>query len=81
MFFSASILANSTTAGSQGGMDLSTKGSAQIIQGSVGVIQGGGSLVIESVRTVGNFTYLTLRSAKKASTVVLKMSTQTVGAT
>ncbi len=79
-FLSASAFAHNT--GSQASatsVELSGQGVSEIVRGSFHLLQAGSQLPITAIRTVGDFTYVTLRVVRESGTVTLKVASTAVG--
>jgi len=59
--------------------NLSVQGSGEIVQGSAKIFEGGSKFVVASVESAAKFTEITLRSVANGSTIVIKVSAQTLG--
>lgn len=64
---------------SQSSADLSSQGLSQIVAGSANIIAAGSELSIASIHTVGDMTYITLKTAGKVASTTIKVSTIVLG--
>lgn len=64
---------------SQASVDLSSQGLSKLVEGSATILQGQSELTLVAIRTVGNFSYLTLKAAGQSTRVILRVPSHVAG--
>ena len=78
-FTSQVFAATQGSQGSAASADLSSQGMGQIVNGSGHILQAGSQLSIIAVKTVGEFTFVTLKAVGNSAEVTLRVGSKFSG--